>query len=177
MEKIFFDEQTYYLINGVLYDSDFLTTPTSISQKVLSNYYKNVDYKAFNQDELLDHLKRLKSAEFYNDCLKAIHFGFEKFSSFPDFCTNVLPIMTSCYRAVGQSQNAIDFCLKNKSLVASCVSVPLLTSLAAAYCDIGDYDTAKKYANRAYAIQGGSKNFQTELSLVYERIKKETNDK
>ena len=66
--------------------------------------------------------------------------------------------------------------MENKSIFASCLSVPLLTSLAAAYCDVGNYELAKKCANKAYAIQGGGKNYQTELSLVFQRIKKETKD-
>ncbi|MBQ8426407.1 MAG: hypothetical protein IJX16_01450, partial [Clostridia bacterium] len=77
------------------------------------------------------------------------------------------------HRALNQPQKAIDFWMENKHIFSSCLSVPLLTSLAAAYCDIGNYALAKKCADKAYAIQGGGLNYKTELSLVYRRIKKE----
>ena len=77
---------------------------------------------------------------------------------------------------IGVTQKAIDFWMENKQIFTSCLSVPLLTSLAAAYCDVGNYELAKKCADRAYAIQGGSQNYQSELSLVYARIRKETKD-
>ena len=47
-----------------------------------------------------------------------------------------------------------------------------LVSVAAAYCDIGDYDSAKKCCNKAYAKLNGQHN--DELSLVYKRIQKAT---
>ena len=52
------------------------------------------------------------------------------------------------------------------------MSAPLYTSVAAAYCDIHDYLSAKKYADKAFAIGGGKA--AGELSSVYGRIRKET---
>ena len=66
--------------------------------------------------------------------------------------------------------------MENKQLFSSCLSPALLTSLSAAYCDVGNYEMARKCANKAYAIQGGSLNYSNELSLVYKRIKKEAYD-
>lgn len=67
--------------------------------------------------------------------------------------------------------------MENKEIFKNCLSVPLLTSLAAAYCDIGHYSLAMTCAKRAYAIQGGGKNYSTELSLVFMRIARETGEK
>ena len=44
----------------------------------------------------------------------------------------------------------------------------LFTSIAAAYCDIEDYETAREYANKAYAKFKGHSD--EELFLVYKRI-------
>lgn len=176
MKKITFENEVYYFNKGIIYDDSFLEVPKNISQKVLANYYKNIDYKIFEESELLEYLKQLKLSGFYDKCLTAIEYGLSKFTASYDFYRTVFPIITSCYRAIGESQKAIDFWMENKEIFASCLSVPLLTSLAAAYCDVGNYDLAKKCANKAYAIQGGGKNYQTELSLVFQRIKKETKD-
>lgn len=176
MEKVIFEDQTYYFNKGVIYDDSFLEVPTIISKKILLYYYKEIDYKNLEEYEFLNYLKQLKMSEFYELCLEAINWGLNKFTASYDFYRTVFPIITSCYRSLGQPQKAIDFWMENKYIFASCLSVPLLTSLAAAYCDVGNYELAKKCANKAYAIQGGSLNYQTELSLVYQRIKKETKD-
>ncbi len=49
------------------------------------------------------------------------------------------------------------------------MSPTLLTSIAAAYCDIGDVEEARRMANSARAMQGG--NSSKELISVYARIK------
>ena len=174
MEKFLFENETYYFDKGKLYDSTFIEVAKAESKKVLSSYYAQTDYQSLEEAELLEYLKLLKLSEFYEPCLEAINFGLVKFECSQDFYKTVFPIITSCYRALKKPQKAIDFWMENKSIFTSCLSVPLLTSLAAAYCDIGNYVLAKKCADRAYAIQGGSKNYQTELSLVYGRIKKES---
>ena len=88
----------------------------------------------------------------------------------------VLPRLTSIYRLEKQPQKAINLfeeCIKKYS--ESVTSIPLLTSIAAAYCDIEQFDKARYFANRAFAHSGG--NGSGELSAVYGRIKKETGEK
>ena len=178
MEKILFENEVYYFDKGRIYrfDGGLYEVETASSKKVLKFYYNQIDYKTLEEAEFLECLKQLKLSEFYENCLTVIEYGLNKFTASFDFYKTVFPIITSCYRAIGKAQKAIDFWMENKQIFTSCLSVPLLTSLAAAYCDVGNYELAKKCANRAYAMQGGGKNYQTELSLVYGRIKKETKD-
>ncbi len=176
MEKIIFENETFYFSKGLVYDDSFLEVPKIVSQKVLAKYYESIDYANYDESKLLEYLKQLKTSGFYDRCLTVIEFGLNKFTDSFDYYKTVFPIITSCYRALKQPQKAIDFWMENKRIFVSCLSVPLLTSLAAAYCDVGNYDLAKKCADRAYAIQGGSKNYRTELSLVYQRIRNETKD-
>lgn len=173
MEKIIYDNEEFYFNDGRVYDSSFCEAPRIIAQKVLKFYYSTKNYETLSEKALLEHVKNLKISELYNECLKVIDFGLDKFYNSVDFYKIVFPIITSCYRALGQPQKAIDFWMANKSIFTSCISVPLLTSLAAAYCDVQNYKMAKKCADRAYALQGGGLNQKTELSLVYMRIKRE----
>lgn len=177
MKKITFNNEEYYFDKGIIFDSSFIELPKAISRKILANYYKSINYKELEEGELLEYLKQLKNSEFPDLCLEAIEYGLGKFSDSFEYYKVVFPIITSCYRALNQPQKAIDFWMENKKIFSTCLSVPLLTSLAAAYCDVGDYVLAKKCADRAYAIQGGSLNYQSELSLVYGRIKKETKNR
>jgi tetratricopeptide (TPR) repeat protein len=136
----------------------------------------NVDYCNMEEEQLVEHIKKLKNAEYFTECLNVIEYGLKRFNTSAHYYRTVFPMITSCYRSLNQPQKAIDFWMQHKQLFASCLSPALLTSLAAAYCDVGNFEMAKKCANKAYAIQGGSKNYATELSLVYKRIKKEAKD-
>lgn len=176
MEKIIYQGETFYYLNGRIYDGSFIEIPKIVSRPILNEYLKNVDYSGYGENELLKYIKELKIAELYSTCQTAVSFGLNKFTDSVDYYSTVFPIITSCYRALGQPQKAIDFWMENRSLFWCCLSTPLLTSLAAAYCDVGDYVSAKGCADRAYALQGGGKGYNTELSPVYGRIKKEGGD-
>ena len=177
MKKIIYEGENYYFNKGAIYDSSFIEMPKSVSQKVLKEYYKSINYEILDEAALQEFIKDLKNSEIYEDCLKVIHYGLDKFNTSVDFYQVVFPMITSCYRALKEPQKAIDFWMENKHIFKVCLSVPLLTSLAAAYCDVGDYVLAKKCADRAYAIQGGGLNYKNELSLVYKRIQKETEER
>ena len=177
MEKVEFEGNVYYFNKGFVYDESFIEVPTIIGDKVAEVYFSKYDYKQMDEVELVAYIKHLKRAEKLGKCITAIEYGIDKFYLSISFYTTVFPIMTSCYRHLGQPQKAIDFWMSKKDVFASCLSTPLLTSLAAAYCDIGNYDLAKYCADKAYALQGGGQGYKSELSLVYLRIKKETKDK
>lgn len=173
MEKIVYEKGTYYFNDGVVYDENFIAVPSGESKKILRDYYRGDDYKNLGEADFLARLKNLKAGELFGECLEAIDFGLAKFCGSTNFYRIVLPMVTSCHRMAGNPQKAIDFWNENKAICSEYASGPLMTSLAAAYCDVGNYELAKKFANRAYAIQGGSKDYATELSLVYQRIKNE----
>lgn len=80
----------------------------------------------------------------------------------------VLPIYTSVLREMGQPKKAIEAYDKYYKLMGK-DNVVLITSVAAAYCDIDDYDMALKLCNKASALQDG-KPISGELSSVYQRI-------
>jgi tetratricopeptide (TPR) repeat protein len=174
MEEILFENELYYFDNGKLYDENFIETPNITSRQVLTHYYNSIDYKSFNEENLINFLKQLKTSEFYEACLKIIDYGLNKFAHSLNLRRRIIAMKLSCHRALNQPQKAIEYWNDNQDIFSSCISVPLLTSLAAAYCDVKNYELARKYANKAYALQGGSLNYTSELSLVYQRIKKET---
>jgi hypothetical protein len=72
-------------------------------------------------------------------------------------------------------QEAIEKCKIYLTLYPGAFSPILDTSLAAAYCDIMDYDNARKHINRAYAQSAHlSIEDRRQISLVYKRIQSET---
>ena len=175
MEKILFDNCVYYYDKGKLYDECFIEVPRIEAVEVLKHYFADLDYHAYEEDALLRLIIELKSAELGAPCVDAILFGMKKYGDSPSFIKTVLPILTSSYRLMGTPQKAIDFWQGHLSIFKGYSSTALLTSLAAAYCDVGDYAQAKKYADCAYALQGGGQGYNNELSWVYGRIKNESN--
>ncbi len=174
MKKIIFENEVYYYQDGNLYDESYIEVPKTQARDILADYYKDIDYKKFSENELIDYIIELKKAENYSLCLKIIEYGTDKFFDSPNYFRVVFSIATSCYRRMGQSQKAIDFWMNNKSIFQEFTSsVHLLTSLASAYCDVKDYKKAKYCADRAYVTQGGGQGYKNELTLVYLRINKE----
>ena len=83
----------------------------------------------------------------------------------------ILPRATSNYRKIGKPQLAIQ--LANKYIDKygdDVISSALLTSMAAAYCDLGELKDARKYADRAKARSAGKSS--PELVSLYTRLKR-----
>lgn len=176
MDKIIYDSEIYYIKKGIVYDRSFLQVPSNIAKFVYEEKYKNINYETFEEEQLLDFIKEIKNAEIYDKCIKAIEFGLKQFVGKISFYRVVFPILSSCYRAIKKPENVIDFWMENRYIHSDAVSSAFLTSVAGAYCDMGDYKTALTLADRAYAKQGGASEYN-ELSNVYARIKKALGDK
>ncbi len=88
----------------------------------------------------------------------------------------ILPRLTSCLRDQGKPDVVIEIFSSVKKKYGKMIFNPaLLTSVAAAYCDLQEYGNAKKCCDHAFALSGGKAS--GELMSVYSRIKKETNSK
>ncbi len=167
------DGEKYYLIKGKIYDSSFLEPDKMTLEKVAPIVLREA-YGADNMEweDTLQYIKTAKACEQYAAGIKACITGLQKFGQNEYFVDMTLPILTSMYRLIGKPQLAIDAAEEYVRKLDVSYSVALLTSVAAAYCDLGDYASAKKFADLAYATQGGGKGEKTELSLVYARIRK-----
>lgn len=120
--------------------------------------------------ECLKLLNKLKLNESYTMCIRVgLHLwklcdkeGDEETARY------ILPIITSSYRRIKEPRKAISI-YRDTALPRfgeGIDSRASLTSLAAAYCDISDYEYARQICNEANSKYGGS----TELMNVYRRI-------
>lgn len=81
-------------------------------------------------------------------------------------------MMTSCYRAGNEPEKAVDLCKKAKLKYGNSILSPeLLTSVAAAYLDLNEFENGKKCCDRAYAKSNGKAS--DELKNVYKRLHSE----
>ncbi len=168
--------QRYRLKDGVLYDSTGISVPKSRSERVLYEYYSRINCDQLDETQLIDYAKGLKDAGFFQLCVQTIEKELKKEHE-DSYIKIILPIYTSSLRGLKQPNLAVEFWKENCGYYHKCESVSLLTSLAAAYLDLKDYGNAKKFADKAYARNGGGVGYVNELSLVYKRLKKETEKK
>lgn len=145
---------------------------SEIMQDTLNRLFdEQLDYEQMDADELIrvgDQYKASNSMGLAVKCYKA---AFEKANLRQ--VESILPRLTSAYRIMNRPQDAIDLLTEaSKKYGRSVISGALLTSAAAAYCDMGQYDLAKQACDRAYAQAGGSAT--GELSAVYGRIRRES---
>ncbi len=145
----------------------FIEVQSALEQELAEAYFSGVDFKQLDDKGLLNLIKQFKALELFTQCRDMCEYGLEKFKNIDniDFIRIVLPILSSCYRNMKLPNSAIDLYKKYNNRAYS--SGAYLTSIAAAYCDVENFEEALKCANRAYAIGEHS----IELSLVYKRIK------
>lgn len=176
MKTLIHQGETFYFHSGRLYDESFIELPEIESRPILLEYFNSIDYSALDENQLLDYVGDLKIHGFYKRCLEILLEKIDNNDYSESFPSTALSIITSCYRGIGQPEKAIEYWKAKRDQYVGCLNVPLLTSISAAYCDLNDYVSARKYANMAYYIQDGGVGYKNELALVYRRINKNLKD-
>lgn len=171
IEKIEYNGNTYYFIDGNIVDEYFIMLPENILAEVAYAYFSKIDYRFLPIDEAKEFMMSAKNNCAPRIAYKAGLYYLEERDLTTREIQFILPVFISACRKMGSSNKAIEYAEKYISKSSAYCSSALLTSLAAAYCDKGEYAKARRICNRAYAMQGGSQGYTTELSLVYKRIK------
>ena len=166
METYTLEGETYYYKNGKWLDSSYLSVPFAMVSKL--NKLLNTD-AILNKDfkEVCAMIDKAKADENYVLALNLAN----KLANKSGSCDlqMLLPRITSLYRAIGNPKKAIAVADEYIEKYDKEVFSPMLfTSVAAAYCDLEDYETARIYADKAYSM--GKTNNQENLMLVYSRI-------
>ena len=130
-----------------------------------------MDFSSFGVEDLVAEGDKLKESFTY-DCAIAFY---EKAINLCDEETlkYILPRITSCYRAERRPKKAIElFAYAKEKYGEEFITPVLLTSVAAAYCDVKEYENALRCCRWAYKRFGAE--FDPNLSNVFARIKKES---
>lgn len=170
MDTLEYNGEVYRRTNTKWVDSRNIVV-YDVLQNILNHMYlKTLDYSNYSIDELLAEGDKLKESNSYSS---AIGF-YEKALEECDETTYkyILPRITSCYRKCNMPRKVIDLFAETKKFFGTDFITPvLLTSVAAAYCDLKEYENALRCCKWAYKTFGG---FNPNLSNVYARIKKES---
>lgn len=174
MEKIELDGEMYYFINNSFVDSSFCRVPDEIQKKLSQIHFKQFDYKSYKKEELLSFLKGLKESEQYSKAKEVGEYALNIYADDQNFVKMVLPILTSTYRALHQPSLAISVAQKHTDL-QKCDSPALWTSVASAYCDVGEFREALSFVKFAIRKQRGTRMPSFEQKEVLNRIAKNLN--
>ena len=171
LERIEYNGEVYRRTNAKWVDSRNITVHESLQRTLNRLYLETVDYSSYSVEELVKEGDRLKESSSYQS---AIAF-YEKATLECDEKTlnYILPRITSCYRKCNMPRKVIElFSLTRSKYGTGFITPVLLTSVAAAYCDLKEYENALRCCKWAYRNFGGE--FSSSLSNVWARIKKES---
>lgn len=145
---------------------------SEIMQDKLNRLFdEQLDYEQMDAEELIRVGDQYKASNSMGRAVKCYKAAFEKADLRQ--VESILPRLTSAYRIMNKPQAAIDLLTEASAKYGQkVISVALLTSAAAAYCDMGQYALARKACDRAYKQAGGRAT--DELAKVYKRIRKES---
>ena len=168
-ETYVFKGETYYLINGKWYNSGYTKVNKETMYDLNDLRIKKLNFDDVEISELISMAQEMKDSEDYIFSKKLFETIFEKCND-QKVIRSILSRYTSILRKLQQPREAIELAEKYISIYGKGVTSPtLFTSLAGAYCDIGDTTEARKKANIAMSMCGG--NAGPELQSVYARIK------
>ena len=171
MKRIEYNGRNYYYDGKYFFDESFIVLDGEELKNVARMHFESIEYRDLEANELIEEIKQMKAHGLYYEARKMIDFSIKQKVNDIPFLRVIAPIYMSCLREAKQPQKAIEFAEKVLPICGG--SSATYTSLAAAYCDIKDYEKAKKFARIAYAKQGGGQGYTTEASLVFKRIEKE----
>lgn len=158
--------------NSKWVDKDRLVVPTYL-QDILNNLTFQEDMDSISYEEAKTEGDKCKASESYNLAVKYYEAALKKADNFPRVSV-ILPRITSCYRKVGHPKRVIELLSEAKGKYGEdIVNKALLTSVAAAYCDLGEPENAIKCCKWAYKVlKNESDESSIELSNVFIRANK-----
>lgn len=169
--KVVYNGKEYTKYGNKWVDSRCCVAPDSVQRELNNQLFSEIDLDSLSANELVSAGDSYKESNTHNLAIKCYEKALEKCND--RTVRYILPKLTSCLRKQGKATEVILIFTKMKAKWGNKMLSPAaLTSIAAAYCDISEYDKAKKCCNRAYAMSQG--NSSGELKAVYGRIKKES---
>ena len=168
-----YNGKTYYRNNSKWVDGDSLTVPAYLQHILNTLTLAKEDISGMSYEDAKREGDKLKASESYELAVKYYEQAIRATDSMAR-CSSVLPRMTSCYRRLGRPGKVIEVLSDAKlAFGEAIVNEALLTSAAAAYCDLGEPENAIRCCRWAYRVlRSRTQDYSDELSNVFARAKK-----
>lgn len=167
-----YNGKTYYRNNSKWTDENNMVV-SSYLQHILNTLSFTEDISAMGYEEAKIEGDKYKKSESYSLAIKYYEEALNK----ADSCSRIsviLPRITSCYRKNAQPRKVIDLLSKVKADFGDgIINKALLTSAAAAYCDLGEPENAIRCCRWAYKVLKNENSERSlELASVFARANK-----
>ncbi len=171
-----YNGKIYTRNNAKWVDADSLTVSQSLQIILDSLAYKESDVEFLSYSEAKAAGDRYKQAENYHLAIKLYERAL-KIADHPSRVSFLLPRMTACYRKLNKPRKVIDLLGDAKCKYGEeIISEALLTSAAAAFCDLGEPENAIRCCKWGYRVLKKAEHEKSsELSLVFTRANKMLN--
>ena len=171
MIRFEFEDEIFYYVRGRFTDEHFMTLNETKQKQVSNFYFGTVDYKSMCMEALFEFIKETKNANAIYITKDACEHFLQTFND-RSYIKQILPLLSSSYRLMHLPEKAAD--LENDYPFSIYGTTAYCTSVAAAYCDLREYNIALKIVKKVNAMHGNFNGEKTELSVVYDRIRKES---
>lgn len=171
MEEILYNGKIYKRYSKKWIDSHGIIVCETLQKELNNTYIKNINLSEMTVVDIIAEGDKFKESGSLTLAIKYYEEALPR--SDEKTISHILPRLSSCYRKCHMPHKAIEIFSYAKNKYSSDLITPvLLTTAAAAYCDMHEYENALKCCKRAYA-QNNGKNDEN-LKNVFRRIKKET---
>ena len=169
-EKLEYLGETYTYRSGEWVDSKTFVACESIQNKLNKLYAENIDITMLSMKDIIIQADKFKASSSYDLAIRFYEYASKEADK--NTLAHIMPKLTSCYRKNNRPDKAIWLLtFANHKYGPSIVTPALLTSAAAAYCDLRDYKRAIRCCERAKTNLNG--HITEELRMVYKRIQSE----
>ena len=168
-----YNGKTYYRNNSKWVDKDSLAVPLYLQHILNTLYYQETDTEQMSYNEAKDEGDKYKQSETFFLAVKYYEQALKKAKTQRQISV-LLPRITSCYRKNEQPRKVIELMSDMKLIYGEgIITEVLLTSVAAAYCDLGEPENAIRCCRWAYRVLKSNENDKSiELSKVFIRANK-----
>lgn len=167
-----YNGKTYHRNNSKWIDGNHMIVPLYL-QHILNTLSFADDIDAISYEEAKSEGDKYKASESYSLAIKYYEEALKKADDRSRISV-ILPRITSCYRKNAQPSKVIDLLSKVKADFGDdIINKALLTSAAAAYCDLGEPENAIRCCRWAYRVlknENGERSL--ELANVFARANK-----
>lgn len=173
MDTYKYEGKVYTRSNLKWVDKDHMVVPVYLQNILNVLFYRDQDLSQMSYDDAKREGDKAKQSESYQLAVKYYECALENADSMASVSV-VLPRLTSCYRQMNQPSKVIELLSEMKSTYGEeIINEALLTSVAAAYCDLGEPENAIKCCKWAYRVlKAHTSESSFELANVFMRANK-----
>ena len=172
MDVIIYNGKTYRRTNSKWVGTDCLAVSETLQIELNKAFIETLDLSAYSVGELIREGDKFKESFSYTSAILFYEKALER--SNEQTALLILPRISSCLRLARRSKRVVELFADARSKYGDDRMTPtILTSVAAAYCDLKEYETAHRLCRWAYKLSPG--NADQNLMNVFSRIRKEAN--